>query len=165
MKKYLSLLVILPFLMSTVVGQSLKLITLTSKYLSTNVIQIDSLKKDLLFSKTKEWITLNYKSAIDVIQLADKETGKIILKGAFLTNMFMKEGSLEHTLVFDFKDGKIRCSYTNFSYYSLGSGRIAFESKMMSKKKIFETTEENISSSIKSLKNYLIKDLKKSEEW
>lgn len=164
MKQYPLLLLFLSII-SIGASQSLKLDSLSGKYRSTGVMQVDSSKKELLFSKTKEWIALTYKSANEVIQLADKEIGKIVLKGAFHTNMFMKEGSLEHTLVFDFKDGKVRYLYTDFSYYSPGSGKMAFESRMMSKKKLFENTEENISSSMKSLRNYLLDNSKQSNEW
>lgn len=165
MKRQLLLFLIF-FAFTTAYGQSLKLDSLSGKYQSTGVVQVDSLKKDVLFLKTKEWITLNYKSANDVIQLTDKENCKIILKGAFSTNMFMKEGWLEHTLVFDFKDGKFRYSYTDFSYYSSGSGKMNFESKSLGfKKRIFATTEEDISSSIASLKKYLSDNSKKNNDW
>lgn len=164
MKKH-SLLFLIIFAFTTAFGQTLKLDSITGKYQSTGIIIVDSLKKDALFLKTKEWIALNYKSANDVIQLADKESSKIILKGNFSTNMFMKEGSLEHTLILSFKDGKLRYSYTDLSYYSSGSGKMNFESNMAFKKKIFATTEEDISSSIASLKKYLLSNSKKDNEW
>jgi hypothetical protein len=165
MKKHILQLFLMPFLITFAFGQTLKLDSLSNKYLSTGTVFVDSIKKDILFLKAKEWIALNYKSANDVIQLADKETCKIILKGAFSTSMFMKEGWLEHTLVLDFKDGKFKYSYTDFSYYSSGSGKMNFESKSLGfKKKIFTKTEENISSSIESLKRYF-QDYIKSKDW
>jgi len=165
MKKLLFLsLLLLAF--STTYGQSLVLDTITGKYKSTGIVQVDSLKKDIIFSKTKEWIALNYKSSKDVIQLSDKENSKIILKGAFLANLFMKEGWIEHSLVFDFKDGKFRYSYSDFSYFSTGSGKMFFESNSLGfKKKIFSTTESNIASSIESLKKYLLDNSKKNSDW
>ena len=126
---------------------------------------VDSVKKDQLFSKAKEWIALNYKSANDVIQLVDKETSKIILKGNFSTSLFLKQGWIGHTLVLDFKDGKFRYSYTDFNYYSPGSGSMSFESSMMSKKKVIKTTEENIESSILSLNKYLMAQSKTNNNW
>lgn len=142
------------FTVQTIFGQILK-DSLSGKYQCTGIVLVDSVKKDELFSRTKEWIALNYKSANDVIQLADKETSKIILKGNFSTSLFLKQGWLGHTLVLDFKDGKLRYLYTDFNYYSQGSGSMGFESSMMSKKKIIKTTEENIASSILNLKKYL----------
>lgn len=137
MRFYLTLaFVALVYLMAS--GQTIEFDDITGKYQAQSIIQMDTLKKDLLFTKAKEWITLNYKSANDVIQLADKESSKIIVKGNFKTFMAMKEGRLGHTLVLDFKDGRIRYTYSDFSYYSSGSGEIAFESKSLGfKKKIF----------------------------
>lgn len=166
MREILLFFIMMSFTFSTSFGQSLKIDSLSGKYQSTGIIQVDSLKKDQLFSKTKEWIALNYKSANDVIQLADKETSKIILKGNFSTSMFMKQGWLGHTLVFDFKDGKLRYLYTDFSYYSEGSGSMNFESRNMGfKRKIIKATEENILSSILSLQKYLASNSGKNDNW
>src|SRR5262249_31951236 len=154
MKTYITLALSI-LLSTTIFGQTLQLDSLSGKYQSQGILQMDTLKKDLLFAKAKEWITLNYKSANDVIQLADKESSKIIVKGNFKTNMFMKDGWISHTLVLDFKDGKMRYIYSDFTYYSSGSGTLAFESKSLGfKKKIFKETEENIQSSIEGLKKY-----------
>jgi hypothetical protein len=153
-------------LITPIFGQSLKLDSLTNKYQATGVVIVNSATKEILYTKTKEWIALNYKSANDVIQLADKETCKIILKGTFPTTMFMKEGWLEHTLIFDFKDGKFKYSYTNFSYYSSESGKINYESPSLGfKKKIIAATDEDISSSISSLKKYLTNNLNNNNDW
>jgi hypothetical protein len=59
-------------------GQSIIKDSISQKYEAREIIKIDSLKADVIFTKAKEWITLNYKSANDVIQLADKESLKII---------------------------------------------------------------------------------------
>jgi hypothetical protein len=147
-------------------AQTIQIDSLTNVYQSKMVIQMDTLKKDLLYNKTKEWLTIYYKSANDVIQLADKESYKIIVKGNFTTNLFMKEGLIGHTLIIDFKDGKIRCIYSDFSYSSTGSGNIAFESNSLGfKKKIFLETEDNIKASIDNLKNYILQNNNKNDDW
>lgn len=147
-------------------SQTIQLDSLTNVYQSKIVIQIDSLKKDQLYSKTKEWLALYYKSANDAIQLADKESSKIIVKGNFSTNLFMKEGWIGHTLVIDFKDGKIRCIFSDFNYSSIGSGKIAFESNSLGfKKKIFTETEDNIKSFVENLKAYLLQNDIKKDDW
>ncbi len=126
---------------ATTFGQTIKLDSLSGKYQSEGIVHVDSLTKESLFSKAQEWIALNYKSAQDVIQLADKENAKIILKGNFTTSMFMKEGYIGHTLILEFKDGRFRYTYTDFSYESMGSGKMNFESKNLEIKIVQEFGE------------------------
>jgi hypothetical protein len=147
-------------------GQSLVKDSVSQKYEASEIIALDSLKADVIFTKAKEWIVLNYKSAKDVIQLADKESLKIIAKGNFRSTLFMKEGFISHTLVLDFKDGKMRYTYSNFSYYSSGSGNMNFESKSLGfKKSIFKSTEKDIKTSIDELKIYILQNTNKKSDW
>lgn len=153
----------LPFLTT---GQTIEKDKETGLYATSGVIQVDSLAKDALYSKALEWISLNYKSAKDVIQYSSKEEGKIICKGNFMTSMFLKEGWIEHTMTLEFKDNRFRYTFTNFSYYSSGSGRVAFEGAMMSKKKIIATTEEKIKNNLDDLTAYFKKASSgKSDKW
>jgi hypothetical protein len=163
--KNLSSLLLLTLITGVSFGQIIKLDSLSGKYQSQGIIKMDTLKKDFLYSKTKEWIALNYKSANDVIQLADKENYKIIAKGNFKTSMFMKEGWIAHTLVLDFKDGKIRYSYSDFSYYSPGSGTLSFEGSLMAKKKILRETEQHIESSVEGIKEYILQNATMTDDW
>lgn len=147
-------------------GQSIIKDSISQKYEAQEIIKLDSLKADVIFTKAKEWITLNYKSANDVIQLADKETLKIIVKGNFSSTLFMKQGFISHTLVLDFKDEKMRYTYSNFSYYSSGSGSMDFESKNLGfKKSILKSTEKDIKTSIDSLKKYILQNTSKKNDW
>jgi len=165
MKKAILIFFIIPFITLTGFSQTITQDSLTGKYQSQGIKKIDSLlSKGEIYSRTNEWIALNFKSSNDVIQLADKETGKIIGKGSFKTNMFMKEGWIEYTFLLEFKDGKIRYTYTDFFYSSVGSGRMAFEGSMISKKKVIQTTEENIKSSLSNLKTY-IKQSVGNKDW
>jgi hypothetical protein len=153
-------------LSATTFGQNIKLDSLSGKYQSEGIVHVDSLTKENLFTKAQEWIALNYKSGKDVIQLADKDNAKIILKGNFTTSMFMKEGYIGHTLIMEFKDGRFRYTYTDFSYESAGSGKMNFESKNMGfKKKIISKTEQNIVTSIESIKKYMVQNSKKNNDW
>lgn len=78
--------------------------------------------------------------------------------------MFLKEGWIKHTLTVEFKNNKYRYSYDNLSYYSPGSGEIAFEQNMVSKRKLIEKTEEKINESIKSLTSFL-SNSPKTDNW
>lgn len=46
----------------------------------SEVVQVDSLSKDEIFIRANSWIVKTFKSAKDVIQLNDKDAGKIICK-------------------------------------------------------------------------------------
>jgi len=147
-------------------GQNIINDSISQKYEAHQIIEFDSFKADVIFTKAKEWIALNYKSAQDVIQLADKESLKIIVKGNFSSTLFMKQGFISHTLVLDFKDGKMRYTYSNFSYYSSGSGNIDFESKNLGfKKSVIKSTEKDIKDSIDSLKKYILQNDNKKSDW
>lgn len=161
--KYNILLITL-FLPNILFSQDLKIDEDTGLYSKSSVIEVEKMTKTEIYKKALEWLTLNYKSANDVIQLKDEESGKIILKGNFSTGIFLKEGFLRHTLILDFKDERFRYNYTSLSYYSPGSGEIPFEKGMALKKKILAETESKIDDSIKSLSEYIIKN-KSKEDW
>lgn len=153
--------IIFSFFVIPLFGQTIVKDSISGKYQSEGVVVFDSIKADMIFTKAKEWIAINYKSANDVIQLADKESLIIIVKGNFKTSMFMKDGWIAHTLILDFKDNKLRYFYSNFSYYSSGSGSLEFESKSLGfKKSVIKTTEKNLIASIDDLKKYIIQNRK-----
>ncbi len=163
MKNYLLLLIsLLPIM---IYGQELKIDDETGKYTKKAVVEIDNMTQNEIYKKAIEWITLNYKSADDVIQLKDESIGKIIIKGNFSTGIFMKQGWIRHTLILDFKNNKFRYTYTDLSYFSTGSGDIAFEKRMMSKKKILAETESDIDKSMLELKDYIIKSNNSDDDW
>lgn len=123
-------------------AQKIEIDDKTELYTKQGVIDIENTSKSDIFNKAVEWLTVNYKSAKDVIQLKDNEAGKIIIKGTYSTSLYMKKGWIHHTLVLDFKDNKFRYTYSNFAYYSTGSGEVAFESPMMGRKKALKETEQ-----------------------
>jgi hypothetical protein len=70
------------------------------------IIKVDSLSKEQIYDRSKEWIALNYKSANDVIQL-DTEN-KIIVKGVFKIPYLNSEQIYNHSLIFSFKDSRYK---------------------------------------------------------
>lgn len=163
MKTRISLIAL--FISSLAFGQGLTIDEESGKYSQKDIVEIENITKKDIYSKTIEWITLNYKSADDVIQLKDAENGKIILKGNFSTSLFMKQGWIKHTLIIEFKDNKFRYTYTDLSYYSTGSGEVLFEKSMMSKKKVIAETNQNIESSINELTAYIKKAKDSDDDW
>lgn len=91
------------------------------------VFDAEGKTKTEIFSSINKWIALNYNSAQNVIQLNDKETGNIIVKGIneavyknvlkelYPKNKYMQELSsakFNHTLEINIKDNRFRIIYS-----------------------------------------------------
>lgn len=142
------------------------------------VLVYDSIPKDVLFSKSKEWIALNYRDGNSVIQNSDKEAGNIIVKGNFNTidlGALIISPRVMHTFIIDVKDGKVRCTFTNFKFtcYNCGDAEYFFEgyqgsyASIINKKieKIKEPTYIKCASITQSLSDYIKSSLMKKNEW
>jgi hypothetical protein len=94
----------------------------------SEVISTDTaLKKTELYSRAKAWFAETYKSAQDVIQLDDRENGKIIGKGSMrYTNNSLSgdasSGWIRYTIIVQVKDGKYKYTLENFYHESLEPG-------------------------------------------
>ncbi len=67
-----------------------------------------------LYTRARQFIALEFSSAKEVIQMDDKESGKIIGKGIFLTTQKLalgipKQSIVRFTVTIDVKDNKYRC--------------------------------------------------------
>jgi hypothetical protein len=85
----------------------------------SKVIQTDSIAKTNLFIAVNDWFATNYKSANDVIQMADKEAGTIIGKGTEKYNYgkpsyLCYDGYLNYTVKVYVKDNRFKVDLTNF---------------------------------------------------
>jgi hypothetical protein len=85
----------------------------------SEVIEVDSIRKDELYKRAKRWFVEAYKDANKVIQLDDKESGEIIGKGSFdaiwnATFVASHKVNVAHTLKIKVKDGKYRYEITDF---------------------------------------------------
>ena len=111
---------------STAFGQKetpkLPIDSLTSKITYSEVIYVDSLaNKQELFSRAKEWFAKAYKSSTNVIQMEDKESGKII--GKALMQVYHKafgsnypSGYINYTISIYIKDGRYKYEVTDFHH-------------------------------------------------
>ncbi|MFN4811913.1 MAG: DUF4468 domain-containing protein, partial [Bacteroidota bacterium] len=100
---------------STAFGQkktpSLPIDSSTSKITYSEVVYFDSLaNKQELFSRAREWFAKAYKSSTNVIQMEDKESGKII--GKALMQVYHRalgsdqpSGYINYTISIYIKDG------------------------------------------------------------
>lgn len=84
------------------------------------IVEIDSLNKTEIYNNLKEWISLNYKSANDVIQL-DTES-KIIVKGNFVFSYTHGKTLLNmrvsNILMFSIKDNRYKIDLTPTDMYN-----------------------------------------------
>lgn len=80
----------------------------------SKVIEVPGVSKSELYDRAYAWFVSTYKSAKDVIQMADKESGKIIGKGWF-THPFSKL-KVDHSVTITVKDGRYKYTITDFVF-------------------------------------------------
>jgi len=89
----------------------------TKKITFTEVVIVDSTTtKDQLFERAQDWFVKAYGSGKEVIQLADKELGKII--GKALIPFGKDMGYIYYTISIYVKDGKYKYVLTDFYHKS-----------------------------------------------
>lgn len=92
----------------------------------SKVIQADSLDKTALFVSLNDWFATTYNSANDVIQMADKEAGKIIGKGSFSFSapggmwspIHHTRGNVRYTISVTIRDNRYKVEIENFNHKS-----------------------------------------------
>lgn len=107
---------------------SLPIDSVTGKITYSEVVIADSsVSKVELFSRAREWFAKRYNSSINVIQMEDKESGKIV--GKALTQVYHKamgktyeSGHINYTISLYFKDGRYKYEITDFFH----SGQIIY---------------------------------------
>lgn len=165
----------------------------TKKITYTEVVLVDSsTTKQELYSKAREWFAKTYVSSTNVLQMEDKENGKLI--GKALMEVSFKTilgtnfpgGFINYTISIYLKDGKYKYEFTNFHH----TGTIAYngqkvpdggdcESIILKKKGLtgnsykntyqsfFIQMDENIKVLIESLKSAMVKNSKQkiNDNW
>jgi hypothetical protein len=89
----------------------------------TGVVDVPGVTQAQLYSRAYEWIAKYYNSAQAVIQMQDKESGKLIAQGR--TKAYFKgheAGSITHTLSIYVKDGRYKYDITGFRHEYLYAG-------------------------------------------
>lgn len=95
--------------------------------------------KNELYTKAKIWITDAFKSAKDVIQMDDKDAGRIVARGVFQSPVKGMWGTplydyINFKITIDVKDNKYRIALTDF-VHEKGTYRDAVSGGDMSKEK------------------------------
>jgi hypothetical protein len=88
-----------------------------------NVIKVDSMiSTRQLYARCRSWFAESYRSAQDVIQMDDKENGKIIGKGnlKYSSKIFVgseaTKGWVRYTVSIQVKPGRYKYELTNFNH-------------------------------------------------
>lgn len=138
------------------------------KIVYSGVITVDStVKAGELYSRAKNFLAHEYKSAKAVIQVDDKDGGQIVGKGNFIIEdqffLSVTENRIDHTVSIFVKDGKYKYEISDFyvnipasKYYS--GGNFSLESYLGSKRKIQIKILKNTNTEVLSI----IEDLKKA---
>lgn len=79
----------------------------------TDVITADGYSKDDLYIQARSWMAKNFKNANEVIQMDDKEAGRIIGKGVVMLSNASTFGWINYTLEIQLKDGRYKYSISN----------------------------------------------------
>lgn len=97
------------------------------KIVFTEVVEVPNVLKDALYSRAYEWFAKSFKSAQNVIQMEDKENGKIVGKGAFgdinvTANLGLVaiKGKVLFTISVYVKDGKYKFELTDLTHEAKG---------------------------------------------
>lgn len=115
-----------------------------------NVVELPNTPKDELYNRAKKWTAMYFVSAKNVIQLDDKENGKIIIKAylPYSASAFNPgtgySGGFAFTFSFDCKNDKYKYDVTGLSHeaykpmYSVGNIMYA------KKKKVVEAAQQSL---------------------
>lgn len=122
----------------------------------SNVIPVDSAKKDVLYARAKKWFANNYRSSKDVIQLDDNINGEIIGKGTFTIQFFTRSPFIDHTIAVSVKDGKYKYTINHFIFEGADANNRrqpieSFPNNWAGKKKFYTRIDEEVKLTIASL--------------
>ena len=147
----------------------------TKKFTFQETVNVDTLSKDLIYERSKEWMGKFYNSTS--LDFDNKETGKISKEGTFnvlITYDFKYKTDyvLTYNISIYQKPGKYKYTITDFMIYDSKNGAKtaqsleAFYAKMRSQNKADFVNKVNaeVNKTIENLKSYMITGQKKNDE-
>lgn len=125
----------------------------TGRYSYQDVVSVEGVPDDDLYSRAKAWVATAYTSANDVIQLDDAAAGRLIVKGNFAITYYLDRAWIHHTLTVEVKDGRYRYTLTDFVFENeYWSAPLEMEKKFVGqKKKVFRQVIEHAEATIAGL--------------
>ena len=99
-------------------GTPLPLDPETQQVTYQGVVEVPGVSKDALYDRALEWMAKTYQSANDVVQIKDKEQGKLLAKGGilFFNDNKAPVGFVVHTQTIYVKDGRYKYLMTGFKH-------------------------------------------------
>lgn len=129
----------------------------TGKYTYFGVGLVGSQTKDSTYLKSLEWVNFNYKAPKEVIQVSDRKAYKIVLLGNFKTNVTKRDAYIGYRITLECRDGRLVYTFTDFNYFTLGSGKINFEEDQLPlKRKMLKDAQKKVEKLVESLTNYIL---------
>ena len=153
------------------------IVTSGSPIKKDSVLILDStLKQEKLYSAGLEWFAINYKSAMNVLQLQDKEAGTIIGKArmscVIKSGKFMPLNStnISYTLKLSFKNGKMKYELSDFiddNYGLIKDGNVVKSTTIKIANNQYTSMKTCVLDEIALIEIKLIETFKKlnKEEW
>lgn len=140
----------------------------SGSYEYSEVIDVEGMGSNDIYKQAKVWVTRNYISANDVIQMDDNHNNHLIVKGVFEGEYLLNKIWIPHTLEIQTKDGRLKIYYNSFRYTNEAGDngvpfRVAFE-RAISKESIVGQTELFLSETVIDLKKHL-KNTESIESW
>jgi len=118
MKKFFIIFILFGIITIQLRAQNWPIDPVTKRITFTAVVNVDSVSKDELYLRVKEWFAKTYNDSKEVIQMDDKESGKIIGKGSievFVHSLGLKPyGYVKYVITVNVKDSRFKYEISNF---------------------------------------------------
>jgi hypothetical protein len=163
MKKLTIFILLLNF--SNVFSQQQDIIPVVeSKMIFSKIVEVDSANKDELYLRAKVWIAEAFKSPTNVVQLDDKASGQILIKGIIYSWMSGKQHTVYSTLKIYLKENKAMLEITDFIINdgSTDFNLEAWETNQKRLKGCLESVKEESTKLTESFAKSIIKGQKKN---
>jgi hypothetical protein len=104
----------------SVKAQTVPVDTVSKTVAYAEVVTVDSISKDELYTRAREWFAKTYRSSQSVIQMDDKSSGKIVGKGSergqvYAAPLIYNPFTERYTISITVKDNKYRYEITDFT--------------------------------------------------
>jgi len=101
-------------------------------YSYQEIIQANGKNVKEIHAVVKKWLAMNYRMMN--LEMDDIETGQIICKGSSEVQRGDEVSTINHTVVLEIKDNKLRVTMTNFSHLAQDTAERSFSGKMSLRK-------------------------------
>lgn len=138
----------------------------TGRFLYQEVVEVPGAKDDL-YVKAQTWFVNTFRDAKEVIQLQDKDAGRVMGKGLFRLTLVMLTRSIHFTITIDVKDDRYRYTITDFiiEWHNTGNDVHNFEEVTLSRRQLYNKTDAMIQELIANLKTTMSQSSPTQDDW